>query len=161
MSALREASLAGNASLGPLVPAGGFELAPALTRLDMSGVLGANDALENGLLAPLMETLVDLTWCGGGLTEIPSEVFGMAKLRALKLRDNKIAELPKATARVAALEELDLTNNDLATVPPELGRMRNLRHLGLEGNPLRSIRRPVIERGTAAVLEYLRDKIRE
>ena len=161
MSALREASLAGNASLGPLVPAGGFELAPALTRLDMSGVLGANDALENGLLAPLMETLVDLAWCGGGLTEIPSEVFGMAKLRALKLRDNKIAELPKATARVAALEELDLTNNDLATVPPELGRMRNLRHLGLEGNPLRSIRRPVIERGTAAVLEYLRDKIRE
>jgi hypothetical protein len=36
-----------------------------------------------------------------------------------------------------------------------------LRWLGVEGNMLRMIRRPVIERGTKALLEYLRDKLPE
>jgi len=43
--------------------------------------------------------------------------------------------------------------------PAELGLLPRLRNLALEGNPLRSIRRPIIARGTPAVLEYLRDKL--
>lgn len=58
------------------------------------------------------------------------------------------------------LEELNLANNNLATLPPQLGLLAPvLRSLGLEGNPLRSIRRPILERGTPAVLAYLKDRI--
>lgn len=61
-------------------------------------------------------------------------------------------------ARLTKLDELDLTNNDLSTLPAELGLLP-LRSLGVEGNMLRMIRRPVIERGTQALLEHLRDKL--
>lgn len=58
------------------------------------------------------------------------------------------------------LEELTLSNNDLAGLPAELGHLsESLRSLQLDGNPLRSIRRPIIERGTAAVLQYLKERI--
>lgn len=61
---------------------------------------------------------------------------------------------------MSRLEELNLANNDLGALPPTLGLLSPvLRSLSLEGNPLRTIRRPILERGSAAVLQYLKDKI--
>jgi Leucine-rich repeat (LRR) protein len=63
-------------------------------------------------------------------------------------------------SKLTGLKELDLRNNDISGLPPKLGMLDGtLRMLCLEGNPLRSIRRPVLERGTAAVLEYLQGRI--
>ena len=93
------------------------------------------------------------------LDAIPDEVFNLRRLRVLRLNDNHIGVLSPAVARLVELDELDLTNNDLGTLPPELGLLTGLRWLGVEGNMLRMIRRPVIERGTKALLEYLRDKL--
>ena len=63
-------------------------------------------------------------------------------------------------SKLAALEELNLMNNSISGLPPKLGLLcGKLRVLMLEGNPLRSIRRPILERGTAAVLEYLQSRI--
>lgn len=47
----------------------------------------------------------------------------------------------------------------LRSLPPQLGLMPCLRALIVKGNPLRTIRRPILERGTPALLEYLRDRI--
>lgn len=68
-------------------------------------------------------------------------------------------QLPEWLTELRKLEELDVTNNDIGRINPRLGFMEKLRCLRLEGNPLRSIRRPILERGTAAVLEYLRDRV--
>lgn len=58
------------------------------------------------------------------------------------------------------LQELDLSNNQLSNLPPQMGLMApTLRVLLLEGNCIRVIRRPVLEKGTAAVLEWLKDRI--
>lgn len=58
------------------------------------------------------------------------------------------------------LEELHVTNNSISSLPPQLGLMApTLRVLALEGNVLRAIRRPLLERGTDALLAYLRDRI--
>lgn len=58
------------------------------------------------------------------------------------------------------LQELDLSNNQLSNLPPQMGLMApTLRVLMLEGNCIRAIRRPVLEKGTAAVLEWLKDRI--
>lgn len=71
---------------------------------------------------------------------------------ALQVRDD--------ICKLTGLEELDLRNNDISGLPPMMGMLGGTLHvLRLEGNPFRSIRRPVLERGTAAVLEYLRGRI--
>lgn len=68
------------------------------------------------------------------------------------------AQIPGCITDLQCLEELDITDNDVGHIPTSLGFMPQLRCLLLEGNPIRSIRRPVLERGTAAVLEYLRSR---
>lgn len=53
-----------------------------------------------------------------------------------------------------------MQDNALSSLPPRMGLMApQLRVLRLQGNGLRAIRRPVLDRGTAAVLEWLRDRI--
>ncbi len=104
-----------------------------------------------------------------GLAALPGEALGLQALRRLTLSGNRLAQLPPELARLTRLEELDVSNNDLASLPPQLGWLAppgpgggghgSLRALSLEGNPLRLIRRPILERGTLAVLEYLRDRI--
>lgn len=61
---------------------------------------------------------------------------------------------------VTRLEELNVLNNDITGLPPALGNMApTLRFLGVQGNPLRTIRRVLLEKGTPALLEYLRSRI--
>lgn len=68
--------------------------------------------------------------------------------------------LPTCANAGCRLEELDLSNNQLTNLPPQVGLMSpHLRVLRLDGNCIRAIRRPVLERGTAAVLEWLTDRI--
>lgn len=58
------------------------------------------------------------------------------------------------------LEELHLANNDLQQLPPQLALLApTLRTLTLDGNPLKAIRRPVLERGTPAVLQWLKERM--
>lgn len=53
-----------------------------------------------------------------------------------------------------------MRDNALTKLPPVMGLMApQLRVLMLEGNALRVIRRAVLDKGTAGVLEWLRDRI--
>eukprot|EP01064_Diplonema_japonicum_P011528 TRINITY_DN1893_c0_g1_i1.p1 TRINITY_DN1893_c0_g1~~TRINITY_DN1893_c0_g1_i1.p1 ORF type:complete len:628 (+),score=87.40 TRINITY_DN1893_c0_g1_i1:47-1885(+) len=81
-------------------------------------------------------------------------------LTTLQLSSNRIATLPAGLpSALPKISTFDLSNNDLTTVPPELGTMTTLRSLSLTGNPLKTIRRTVLEKGTDALLAYLRDKM--
>jgi hypothetical protein len=60
---------------------------------------------------------------------------------------------------LAVLNTLDLSNNSLAQLPPKLALLKELRSLQVQGNTFRVPRRDLIDKGTAAVLAYLRDKI--
>ena len=158
--ALTELNLAGNKGLSATMLPGAFSRATRLQKLDLTGIVFRPSCGPN-LLAPLSETLTELRWGKAMLDAIPDEVFNLRKLRVLRFNDNRIRELSPAVSLLDELDELDLTNNDLGTLPPELGLLTRLRWLGVEGNMLRMIRRPVIERGTKALLEYLRDKLPE
>ena len=155
---LTELNLAGNKGLSAAMPPSAFSRASRLRKLDVTGIVFQPSRGPN-LLRPLAETLTELRWGKAMLDAIPDEVFDLRRLRVLRLNDNHIGALSPAVARLVELDELDLTNNDLGTLPPELGLLTGLRWLGVEGNMLRMIRRPVIERGTKALLEYLRDKL--
>ena len=82
-----------------------------------------------------------------------------SKLEVLDLGNNKIKELPVALIHyMPNLSLLNLVNNDLFNIPPLLGLHKGIKTVQLDGNPLKSIRRPVIEKGTEAILKFLRDK---
>ena len=164
---LRELRLDGNAALGaalrswdPRGTGAPFSLCSRLTSLDLSRIAAAPGGAEArpGLLDPVKDTLEHLRWERGGLVAIPAEVFEMRSLKTLRLAENAIREVSPAVRELRELDEMDLTNNDVGKLPPELGFVA-LRWLGLEGNPLRSIRRAIIDKGTPAVLAYLRDKM--
>ena len=76
------------------------------------------------------------------------------------LRYMRMLQVHDDISRLNALAELNLMNNNISSLPAKLGLLsEKLRVLMLEGNPLRSIRRPILEKGSAAVLTYLRGRI--
>lgn len=91
---------------------------------------------------------------------LPASIACLTALSSLLLSENGIADLPTGPlATLASLEELDLRNNALTQLPPQLALMPRLRSLSVEGNILRTVRRSVLERGTPALLEYLRTRL--
>ena len=56
---------------------------------------------------------------------------------------------------------INLVNNDLDRIPHLLGHHKTIKTVQIEGNPLKTIRRPIIEKGADAILKHLRDKFVE
>lgn len=56
-----------------------------------------------------------------------------------------------------SLNYLNLENNSLTKIPTVLGFMKLL-GLKVDGNPLKLIKRQVIEKGTVALMDFLRTK---
>ena len=73
-----------------------------------------------------------------------------------------ICDAPGSFARVAevgelsALKFLDVGGNALTVLPAELGKLNGLEDLWVLGNPLVVPPPEVVEQGTAAILDYLR-----
>jgi len=51
-----------------------------------------------------------------------------------------------------------MVNNDCHNLPHWLGSHKTIQPVNVEGNPMKRIRRQIIEKGTQAILLYLRDK---
>ena len=81
------------------------------------------------------------------------------QIKILDLRDNKLKILPDEIVNLQSLERLDVTNNDLSSLPFALGTLPHIKSLMVDGNPMKSIRRDIIQRGTAGLLKYLRMRI--
>ena len=91
------------------------------------------------------------------MKELCYKEFG--KLETLDLGTNKITEIPIALVHfMRNLTQLTLINNDLEKLPPLLGNHKKIKSLTIEGNPLKTIRRPVIIKGTDAIMGNLIDK---
>ncbi|KAF9411043.1 hypothetical protein BGZ94_001459 [Podila epigama] len=102
--------------------------------------------------------LNDLQLSGNKLTEIPgwlSKAF--PALRALNASRNKITAMNPSS--FVGIQVLDLSSNDIASLPPLLGNVRSIKSLNLDSNTFRFPRRQIMEQGTEAILEYLRDRI--
>lgn len=93
-------------------------------------------------------------------SKIPECLYQCAKLETILIRDNQVSNLDvNKLSQLPMLAVLDVQNNALQMVPPELGNLTNIRTLQLEGNMFRVPRPAILAQGTAAVMNYLRDRI--
>ena len=157
-------------------------VASALTTLDLShNKLTGTSYLYEPLVLP---TLRDLNLASNTLTSLTpllthlcapqlqslnvsyNRLTAMSALRTtyptlatLLASDNSIAELPVDSVR--GLQVCDVSRNDIAHLEPALGLLEGegLRMIGVEGNRFRVPRRDVVERGSGAVLAWLRGRI--
>ncbi|KAJ0101864.1 hypothetical protein Patl1_04608 [Pistacia atlantica] len=147
------------------IPADGFKAVPMLQILDLSynvASLPENPAFSS---LPLLQ---ELYLRRVQLHEIPSDILSLQQLRILDLSQNSLQSIPEGLKNLTSLTELDLSDNNISALPPPgaVGSMAgllepSLQALRLDGNPLRSIRRTILDRGTKAVLKYLKDKLPE
>lgn len=130
-----------------------------------------------------LNSLVYLNMNGNQLTQIPKVTKYIPSLKQLHLHmnkveslnylcrsafvsletfdigGNKLTELPAAFVHyLKNLKQLVVINNDIQKLPNLVGKHAMLKNFQVEGNPLKSIRRPIIARGSAGILQYLADR---
>lgn len=110
----------------------------------------------------LLVTLREINIANNHFMLFPKCIYGLVHLEIIIACDNKIVEIDASEQGMAALKRLatlDISNNNLNHVPPILGNMTQLTSLSLHGNCFKSPRIQILEKGTASVLSYLRDRI--
>ncbi|XP_065189942.1 uncharacterized protein LOC135820827 [Sycon ciliatum] len=94
-------------------------------------------------------------------TCVPPDIFTMKNLTSVNLRSNRLEELPIWVTILPKLWSLDLRDNpNLHRLPPELARARGLFLLRVEGLQLTSPPPQELERGSKAVVCYLRSQLK-
>ncbi|MCX6828768.1 MAG: leucine-rich repeat domain-containing protein [candidate division Zixibacteria bacterium] len=92
------------------------------------------------------------------LTQIPKEIGQLTNLKGLYLSSNELTEIPKEIAQLKNLTILNLFFNQLTEIPKEIGNLPKLEVLRIrEGNYRLNIPPATIEKGTKAILRYLRE----
>jgi Leucine-rich repeat (LRR) protein len=161
-------------------------IATTLIELDLSkNPLKSNDIFaEEGVVLPQLQSL---TLNGCGLTSADSllENFTAPALKFLDISNNRLSgPLPFARSHyqnlttylasdnqissiefehVQGLQVLDISNNSIDFLPPRIGLLRRneppLRRFEVAGNTFRVPRWQVVQKGTEAVLEWLKGRI--
>nr|GMD84083.1 plant intracellular Ras-group-related LRR protein 6 isoform X1 [Ipomoea batatas] len=141
------------------IPSDGFQAVAKLHILDLTGNIGS---LPEHPAFSCMPDLQELYLRRMQISLVPSDIMSLKHLRILDLSQNTLQSIPEGMKDLNSLTELDLSDNNISSLPPELGLLEpSLQVLKVEGNPLRSIRRAILDRGTKAILKYLKDKIIE
>lgn len=132
---------------------------PNLRSLNLS-----NNAITS--LSPLIDLLsapllIEFNISRNRLTSLPVLRKAFPALASVYASQNSISELP--VEPVKGLHVLDVSGNAIAHLEPELGLLgaEGLRTLVLGANTFRVPRRDVIEKGTEAVLAWLKGRIPE
>ncbi len=137
------------------------ELPPQLWQLtNLTGLYLDNNQLST--LPPELGQLTELTGLflnDNQLSTLPPELGQLTNLTLLFLSDNQLSTLPPELGQLTNLTELSLDNNQLSALPSELGQLTNLTELSLDNNPLTFPPPEIVEQGTAAILEYLRQQL--
>ncbi|KAL6311041.1 hypothetical protein AAG906_015930 [Vitis piasezkii] len=136
------------------IPADGFQAVSKLQILDLSG--NSASLPDNPAFSSLPQ-LQELYLRRMQLCEVPSDILSLQQLQILDLSQNSLQLIPE----VSCLQCINRPGNYncfwvvIGLLEPSLQALR------LDGNPLRSIRRTILDRGTKAVLKYLKEKIPE
>jgi Leucine-rich repeat (LRR) protein len=112
------------------------------------------EQLFKSLDAPKLQTL-DIS--ANRVTSIAGVRQAFPVLMNLHASDNQIEEIPLES--VDGIRVLDLSGNSISVLPPRLALSSNLRELKVHGNTFRVPRWQVLDKGTQAVLSWLKDRL--
>ncbi|XP_005186465.1 leucine-rich repeat-containing protein 40 isoform X1 [Musca domestica] len=110
----------------------------------------------------VLVTLRELNISNNRFETLPKCIYDLKGLEILLACDNRIKSIDATSDGLGALKRLailDLRNNDIDHVPPILGNLKNITTLEIIGNPFKLPRHQTLERGTEAIMSYLRDRI--
>jgi Leucine-rich repeat (LRR) protein len=130
---------------------------PRLKELRLNGnKLASLDHLTTRLAAPSLQTLdISNNRLTGTLPALRSSYPALISLIAC---DNTISEVPAES--LSGLKIVNLSNNDIERLEPQIGHLAGtLTSLNVEGNKFRVPNYQLLQKGTDAVLAYLRDRI--
>ncbi|EQB78879.1 hypothetical protein CB1_001435027 [Camelus ferus] len=153
---------------GASVPQGLLKAARKSGQLNLSGRNLSEDLRDNKLKSvpdeiTLLQSLERLDLSNNDISRfkiLPEVLYRISTLETILISNNQVGSVdPQKMKTMENLITLDLQNNDLLQIPPELGNCVSLRTLLLDGNPFRVPRAAILMKGTAAILEYLRDRI--
>jgi hypothetical protein len=71
------------------------------------------------------------------------------------MKHNEVAFLPVDLGKLKKLKKFDISFNMVTHLPFELGDLHDLKTLDVSRNPLIIPPRPVVDKGTIAILDYL------
>ncbi|KAK9389949.1 hypothetical protein V1515DRAFT_636653 [Lipomyces mesembrius] len=86
-------------------------------------------------------------------------VMAFSTLEELNLHENKISEIDADAFK--GLEKIDLSNNSIRYLPPELGKIKTIVTLKVHGNTFKTPRWQIVQKGTDALMEWLRLRLPE
>lgn len=75
----------------------------------------------------------------------------------MDVSNNQLTDISDNVYMRVSLNYLNVENNSLSKIPTVLGFMK-LSGLKIDGNPLKLIKRTVIDKGTVAIMDYLRTR---
>ncbi len=128
---------------------------PHLQKLNLScNAISTLEPLVTQLFAPRLSAL-DIS--ANRLTTLISLRLHFPSLTTLVANDNTISELDVEC--VSGLAAIDLRNNDVGSLPPKLGLLSEVKSLDVTGNRFKIPSYAVLQKGTDALMAWLRDKI--
>lgn len=132
---------------------------PHLTTLSLaSNALPNLTPLLSSLSAPNLQTL---NIANNRISSLPLLREAFPRLSGVLAADNCIEDIEVDNIR--GLRVLDLTGNEISHLKPELGLLEaeGLREFLVAGNRFRVPKREIVERGTGAIMAWLRSKVVE
>lgn len=101
-----------------------------------------------------LTNVLDLAWLG--VKQMYLDPDSLTTLTTLNLSGNNFSNLPEQIPFLVGLKTLTFDENHLRLLPPGLGCLTNITKLSFKGNPVESPPEEIIDRGTDAILSYLR-----
>ncbi|CAH1249879.1 LRRIQ4 [Branchiostoma lanceolatum] len=92
------------------------------------------------------------------LESLPDGVGELKQLKYLGIAGNRFTSVPKQIMNLSNVEKLNLSENRISRLPLTLSRLAGLKDMEVSGNPLTYPPPDVCEKGTTAIIDFLKEK---
>ncbi|XP_078607381.1 uncharacterized protein LOC144879631 [Branchiostoma floridae x Branchiostoma japonicum] len=108
-----------------------------------------------------LKNLQNLDLQHSGLESLPNCVGELVQLRYLNISTNKFTSVPDSIMNLHNIEIINLSHNRIVDLPLTLSRLTPLQDMVISGNPLTYPPSDVCEKGTAAIMVFMRTTLKE
>ncbi|XP_078700654.1 uncharacterized protein LOC144927210 [Branchiostoma floridae x Branchiostoma belcheri] len=108
-----------------------------------------------------LKNLENLRMENSDLESLPEGVRELVQLKYLNISENRFTSVPEQIMNLSNITELLLSNNRISRLPLNLGHMTQIVILEIVKNPLTYPPPDVCEKGTAAIMDFLRTELKK